>query len=117
MIYPVLLEQDINSFDYCFSEKNKCSANVNSKILAEHSFRIGRIKKNHSKRSGKCKRLQIAVESDRKNTKKRTKRRNGEKGKKNNQNIEGCSKCIILRNESHFKLFSEINANQVKGIV
>lgn len=40
------------------------------------------------------------------------------KGKRISQeNIEGCSKCIILNNESHFKLASEMNANRVKGIV
>lgn len=40
------------------------------------------------------------------------------KGKRTSQeNTEGCSKCIILKNESHFKLASEMSTNPVKGIV
>lgn len=33
------------------------------------------------------------------------------------ENIESCSKRIILRNENNFKLSYEKNTNQVKGIV
>lgn len=60
----------------------------------------------------------IQKENHRKNTKRESRQGMERKEKRVSQeNIESCSKLIILRNENNFKLSYEKNTNQVKGIV
>lgn len=117
MIYPMLLGQVINSVDFCFSEKkkvfSKCEQQNISRTQLLNRKDAKKIIPNSMGNVRGCNQLcRVAGKIQ-----KREPTQGIQRKRISQENIEGCSKCIILRNESHFKLSSETNTNQVKGTV
>lgn len=118
MIYPMLLGKDLNSFDFCLSEKKRFSKSGQQSVSRTQHFNKKDERKIIPKSVGNVKGgNQLWRVTGRPQNKEPRQEMERKRKRTSQENTEGCSKCIILKNESHFKLASETNTNPVKGIV